>query len=110
MEKLRVVRDIERMDNSKIAKFWFYKLKILLKFVNFEFWEIKKFLIWEIPKICNEKFQNFHLENSKNFLNLIISENSKFENLENYQNPINFQFYEYNSSYILSARIILNKY
>ena len=25
--KLRVVRDIKRMDNSKIAKLWFYKLK-----------------------------------------------------------------------------------
>ena len=41
-----------------------------------------------------ENFKIFILENWKNFPNFIILENSKFENLENYQNSMSSQFYE----------------
>ena len=97
------------MENFKIAKFLFYKLKKIEKFVNFddsENFQFRECQIWGIQKISNlGNSKIFILENSKKFLNIIF-EYSKFYNLENYKNSINFQIHEYKSSYILSVRII----
>ena len=70
----------------------------------------RNLLIGTIRKIYNLKnSKNFILENSIHFANFTISKNSnfsKFQNLEDYQNSVNFQIYEYKSSYILSFGII----
>ena len=72
---MRVVRNIELTDNSKICRFlefwWFFKYEKFCEFVNFP--------IWEIRKISN-------FENSKSYYNRLIWEMIQLSKLMNWKN------------------------
>ena len=114
---------MERICNFENPKFPISKIPKIINSKNVPFPILQGFAIWKILKICSfEKSKNFQfgqlqkLSKFSNFKNRQISEFVQlrkianffeFNNVENYQNSINFKFYIW--SYIFFSNN-LNKY